>query len=95
MNELEKYPALEGFFGAYLHQDWRDEFESLDNAVAAFKKSESLEEVTKAKNELAMLAQLSESQIQKKLLAMGCYYSPTADNLTCAQWIAQLRSLFR
>lgn len=32
----QQYPALWQFFGAYLHQDWRDEYESTSDALRDF-----------------------------------------------------------
>lgn len=32
----QQYPALWQFFGAYLHQDWREEYESTDAALRDF-----------------------------------------------------------
>ncbi len=95
MNSTIKFPSLVQLFGAYLHQDWCDEFESPDEAVNAFRSGEPEEAVSAARQELSELIalDLDETALSDLMSSLGCYYDPTGDGVSTRDWIVSIKAL--
>lgn len=90
MNNDQQYGNLKHLLGAYLHQDWYDEFPTPDDAIAAFKSKEPLECVQGACRDLSdVIPHIEKMQDPDTFLwqVLLCYYSPKADGLTVADWL--------
>lgn len=87
-----KFAALEQFLGAYFHQDWTVEASSATEIIQKFKSSASPSEIRIVVQELHQLLekQFTEAQLAERLLKVGCYYRPTADGRTHAEWLEWL-----
>lgn len=92
MNE-EQYKNVRRL-GAYLHQDWRDEFLTPDDAIAAFRADTPKEDIQAVCDELkAIIPQVARMPDPDRFLwdVLWCYYDPKADGLTIADWLEQVR----
>ena len=94
LNSSLKFPSLEQLFGAYLHQDWCDEFESPEEAVDAFRSGEPVEAVSAAKQELGelMAIELDENSLSDLIGNLGCYYQPSSDGMSVRDWLANIKA---
>jgi hypothetical protein len=91
----DKYPALGQFLGAYLHQDFLDEYGDPDGAITAFLAEAPQDSVTAACNELEKVIPLSgqmDNPEQFLCHVLGCYYAPEADGLTVADWLKRVHN---
>ena len=90
----EQYKNLRHLLGGYLHQDWKDEFSTPDDAVTAFKKREPQESIQGACDELdEVIPHLSQVSDAERFLCdiLWCYYCPKADGLTVTDWLDRVR----
>lgn len=78
---MAAYQTLANLFGGWLHQDWKPEFGTVENALAQYAAAEGPDTVTAALAELEQLAQLNEAPLQARLERLGCYVSPSAMGL--------------
>ncbi len=92
MTSSNEFPVLEQFFGAYFHQDWCDEFESVDEAVRVYRTTESPETFRAAKKELVELMKkdLDEATLANAIHRLGCYYDPVSEGSTYRAWISSV-----
>jgi hypothetical protein len=93
MSEHE-YRYLRTLLGGYLHQDWRDEFSTPDEAITTFKEDNPSEVVKGACKELDQIIPLVEQlQAPERFLyeVLWCYYTPSADGLTVSNWLRHVR----
>ena len=93
MSLSTEYPSLEQLFGAYFHQDWRDEFESPGEAISAFQSDETEKMVSDAKRELDVIMDfaLDEISLTNLVTDLGCYYNPSGDGATYSDWIVAIK----
>ncbi len=84
---------LDTLLGAYLHQDWTNEFPSVWTAVAAFKGENRPETVQDAHSELVNLLdqRLTEEELLNALSNQyDCGYWPPGDNSTATEFLTRL-----
>jgi hypothetical protein len=89
----QNYPALSQFLGAYLHQDWPEEFSTPEAAVEAFRRREPADSVRAVCAELEQATRdAQQSADPSRLLSeLGCYYNPQADGRSVSEWFTQVR----
>jgi hypothetical protein len=89
----QTYPALSQFLGAYLHQDWPEEFSTPEAAVEAFRRREPTDSVRAvcAELELAIREAQQAADPSRLLSDLGCYYNPQADGRSVPEWLTQVR----
>lgn len=90
----QTYPALSQFLGAYLHQDWPEEFSTPEAAVEAFHRREPADSVRAVCAELEQaIYEAQQSTDPSRLLSdLGCYYDPRADGRSVPEWLAHVRT---
>jgi len=85
--------ASNQLFGAYLHQDWMDEFESDSQAVQAMIASEPPEifiEAIREVNEL-LATQTSEAELAAIMTnEVGCYFDPASKGQSYREWLGSV-----
>jgi CdiI immunity protein len=84
----DRWPELEQFFGAYLHQDY-DIDGTVDQCVAlaiADRDAAGLAEVEANLREL-LAQEWREEQLYAALSDLGCDVAPYADDLTHSEWL--------
>lgn len=89
--------ALAQLLGAYLHQDWPDEFDSDVSALRAIVDSEPRETILAAMREIDDLlsASLPESEVRGLIAGpVGCYFDPTSEGMTYKQWLMRVQGVF-
>lgn len=95
MRSEHEYPILRQLFGAYLHQDWHDDFETADEAVDAFFRDLAESQRSAARHELDDLiegvARLGPEEALRLLGELGCDYYPPGDGYSAAGWLEHLR----
>lgn len=89
---MSAYPTLENFFAAYFHQDWAMEHGTADEVVAYYRRSESPEQVSRARGEAEALLgeELDEAALGQQIGALGSEYDPTRDGATWRGWLQRL-----
>lgn len=87
-------PALWLFMGGYLHQDWREEYNSTEVAFEDFLRSEP-HDALRVSDELRRVldSDLDESALGDLLQQLGSFYLPEADGLTTREWLVRLLNL--
>lgn len=89
-------PNLDEIFGGYFHQDWQDDAPTAMGIVDRYLSEWPQAEVASAADELqALLASATEEELAGWLKALGSYYAPTADGLTCRNWLDQVLKKLR
>src|SRR5687767_9269519 len=86
--------ALWLFMGGYLHQDWREEYDSTELAFQDFLRSEP-RDALRVSDELRTVldSDLDESALRDLLQQLGSFYLPDADGLTTREWLIRLLNL--
>lgn len=84
------YPTLENLFGGWLHQDWKPEFGTVENALAQYAASEGPATVKAALAELALLAQSGDTALPEQLELLGCYVNPPSLGLTARGFLTDV-----
>ena len=91
------YDTLAHFAGAYLHQDWVDDYADLAGVVADFVSSEPPEAVAWliADIDVVLHRFTPDEDVLRWLLVerMGSNYAAEADSMTYAQWLMRIRVL--
>ncbi len=84
-------PTIEHFFGAYLHQDWTDEFETSIEALRQFAHDEP-GDVRSLLDELRELSNrnLSDSEFEEFAEKRGSFYLAANHNGGYRQWLSEL-----
>lgn len=93
---MPDYPTLSHLLGAYLHQDFLDEFRSPTAAVEAFL-------VDEPASRRALMGEIDAVLRDERFLAspdsmlldLGCYYNTHADGLAAAGWLSQVRRMLQ
>ena len=87
----DQLPALRLFAGAYLHQDWRDDYDSTELAFQDFLRSEPRHALRIADELRTVLdSDLDESALRELLHQAGSFYLPEADGLTVRERLTNL-----
>lgn len=91
------YPALYQFFGGYVHQDWPEEFGTIEEAVRAYLINEPDDIKQKTQSELSQLIRKIETGESDETILeqLGCYYDPYSDGMTILGWLRLLKEEFR
>ncbi|MHA6824099.1 contact-dependent growth inhibition system immunity protein [Ralstonia pseudosolanacearum] len=92
--EKDKLKLIKQLLGCYFHQDWMAEFDSGEDAFRAISVSEPKEMILDCVAEIdnILVAQLSEGELRILLAeTLGCYFDPGSEQLTCQQWLMQVR----
>lgn len=92
MNSLEAdLPALWLFLGAYLHQDWQDDYSSTQEAFRDFLASEP-QDVSAIQDELTAVLDSGrdEQALEKLVLDCGSFYCPSRHGIATGTWLAEL-----
>ncbi|MDR0781275.1 MAG: hypothetical protein LBF16_11375 [Pseudomonadales bacterium] len=87
MQELKTSSQL---FGAYLHQDWADEFGSDDEAVQAMIDLELPETLVEASREIREMLSTQASDTELAAIMtdeVGCYFDPASKGQTYREWL--------
>ncbi len=86
------YPALAHFVGAWLHQDWVLDYETVWDALEAFRVEEP-SCVDQLRDDVGRLvsAGLSDAELEELVGdRLGCEYWPPGDGLTFSSWLAEV-----
>jgi hypothetical protein len=87
----QQYPALWQFFGAYLHQDWREEYDSPSAALRDFV-SGSPDLAARLPRELhdARESTPDEATADELIADLGCSFVPSRAGLDPRDWLHRL-----
>lgn len=88
------YPNLDEFFGTYFHQDWLGDAPTATGIVKNYLAEWPAKEVVEANAELTRLLAVTETtELALVLRQFGCYYNPSADGLSCREWLEQVSKM--
>lgn len=92
MINVDEFPFVRSFFSAYLHQDWKYEYESLDEALDDYCSCGDISDRKKAVKELEKLFDLARKGefSESDLLLFSCYFLPSVHNMTVTEWLNYL-----
>jgi hypothetical protein len=93
-----QFPNLFQLLGGYFHQDWCLDDPNAEAALRRYMNDTVPGQVQDTVNEIdALLTKnLSDDQLKQMLLVdLGCYYDPTADNITHAEWLRWVQNRLR
>jgi hypothetical protein len=85
--------TLAQLLGSYIHQDWADEFESINRAVQAIMASEPPEMVAAGSREICELLAMETSEVRLAKIVtdeLGCYYDPASAGETYREWLGDV-----
>jgi hypothetical protein len=87
----DDFPALWQFLGAYLHQDWRDEYSSPDMAFQDFLTGEpTLAPLMAAELNAVLSSGRDEEDLERLVREGGSFYLPRNDGIATSAWLASL-----
>lgn len=81
--------TLKQFFGAYFHQDWRDEYGTYENAISSFGRSASIEQVHEVMANIDSIVERGNSQ-NFDISRFGGNYRMSADNMTPSMFLKEV-----
>ena len=89
----DENPALRHFLGAYLHQDWRDEyadsFDALDDFLLG---SPPLALLIGPEIDRLIQESLPSEDLERRLFELGSYYMPSLLGQDPSTWLRELRA---
>ncbi len=90
----EKYQTLYQFLSGYFHQDWPEEFGTVEEVIKAFIINEPEVIRRKAHSELEhLIYDIGNRKVDQTILdELGCYYNPEVDGVTILDWLQFLCS---
>lgn len=89
----QQYPALWHFCGAYLHQDWRDEYDSTTEALRDFVDgSPNLASRLPREVDQALDTTPDEVTADDLLANLGCSFVPSRAGLDPRDWLRQMKA---
>lgn len=92
----DEFPALWQFFGAYLHQDWHDEYASPQTAFRDFLGGEpTLANQVATELTEVLSSGRDERALEDFVLEGGSFYLPTRHGIPVATWLSGLLDLCR
>jgi len=89
---------LTQFFGAYLHQDWLEEYNSVEEAIEDYCSCGDLGDRLSTVSELEELISLSKKGelLEKDLLkSFSCYYVPSKHGFLLDQWLSHVKDTMK
>jgi hypothetical protein len=87
----QQYPALWQFFGAYLHQDWREEYESTSDALRDFV-SGSPDLAIELPHELQHVLTTTPDDVLDELIGdLGSFFVPSRTGQSPRDWLRRLK----
>ena len=90
----EDFPALWHFFGAYLHQDWQDEYDSTGAAFRDFLDGEPRYGALVAGELKAVLSSARDEPVLDELVrGCGSFYIPSMHGIATSTWLADLLAM--
>jgi hypothetical protein len=88
----QEYPALWQFLGAYLHQDWREEYESPSAALRDFVSGSPGQAVAlPAELERVLASTADDESLEKTLVSLGSFFVPSRAGQNPRDWLRRLR----
>ena len=88
----QQYPALWQFFGAYLHQDWREEYDSPSAALRDFvSASPALAADLPAEVERVLASSPDDENLEAALVSLGSFFVPSRDGQDPRNWLRHLK----
>ena len=88
----QQYPALWQFFGAYLHQDWRDEYESPSAALRDFVSGEPRHAVgLPTEIEQVLTSTADDAALEGTLVELGSFFLPSRTGQSPRDWLHRLK----
>ncbi|MCW2738637.1 contact-dependent growth inhibition system immunity protein [Nocardioides sp.] len=90
----DDFPALEQFLGAYLHQDWLDEYTSTEMGFRDFLDGEPRHgALIAAELDRVLNSGEDDATLLDLIRDCGSYYLPDAWGLTARAWLTRLLEL--
>lgn len=92
-----QFPELSDLLGSYFHQDWREEFNSDDEALKTIIAGESSGRLKSAVAEIDALLQRGLAPDALRTLAtieLGCFFEPQSRNLSWTEWLLYVKNVF-
>jgi hypothetical protein len=87
-----QYPALWQFLGAYLHQDWRDEYESTSDALRDFV-SGNPDLAIQLPHELQHVLTTTPDDVLDELIGdLGSFFVPSRTGQSPRDWLRRLKA---
>ena len=98
MSEREIWNTIQNFFGAYFHEDWREDDPTVDAVVQRYMRDATTQDIRNLIEDIEQY--LKDHPDDDELLRLlfddlGCYYLPTAHGLTARQWMTHVVDLLR
>jgi hypothetical protein len=88
----QQYPALWQFFGAYLHQDWREEYESPSAALRDFVSEDSgYAADLPTEIEQVLTSTADDVALEETLVDLGSFFLPSRTGQNPREWLRSLR----
>lgn len=88
----QQYPALWQFFGAYLHQDWREEYESPSAALRDFVSGDPGYAVDlPTEIEQVLTATADDAALEETLVDLGSFFLPSRAGQNPREWLHDLK----
>lgn len=88
----DEYPALWQFLGAYLHQDWLEEYESTDDALRDFVAGSPELAVTLPREVEHLLATTTaDAAVEDILVRLGSFVVPSRAGENPREWLRGLQ----
>jgi hypothetical protein len=88
----QQYPALWQFLGAYLHQDWRDEYESTSAALADFVNgTRTLAADLPREIDDVLVAATDDAALEQLLVDIGSFFVPSRVDMGPRDWLRQMK----
>ena len=92
MNQTD-YPSLWQFLGAYLHQDWRDDYADTQEALLDFMEGEPAFAPELASEIDRLLASTATSrETESAILGLGSCFVPSANGQDSREWLGLIRT---
>jgi hypothetical protein len=87
----QQYPALWQFFGAYLHQDWREEYESPSAALRDFVSGDrDYAVVLSTEIEQILSSTADDAALEEMLVNLGSFFLPSQAGHNPREWLRLL-----
>lgn len=92
-----QYENLAEFIGSYFHQDWTNDASSSLDVVKIYLSEWPRKEALLAFQELVLLLSTEgETELQKAIEGMGCYFSPAAEGYASfTDWMRHVEQAMR
>lgn len=90
----DEFPALWHFLGAYLHQDWQDEYESTEMGFRDFLSGEPHYGALVAAELTAVLGSgRDDAALEELVRDCGSFYIPGRHGIATSRWLADLLAM--